>query len=612
MENNKKKKKKSKKKIAIIILVIIIVLWIVIGNQNKAKKAELDNKISTENIEKRTIVKTISASGTIKSTNSKEYTTTLVGKTIKKVNVKVGDRVNVGDSLVTFDIKDLNDSLKVAQDGLNIAREQTNLGISAAEKGVNSATDARNSQGNSLDNQVNSLSGSIGQIDTQIAEIQKTLATLSQAEAAKKVELDNTNAVNKPIIDNYNNKNTEYGNSVKELENYKNQFIAERNNYNKYFPVGDLTIQLDPVTGVQIQQSEYKDGIYATAEHRNVDTNYNNLKNNYTSNVLNLESKVNSGKALVDSLQAGYNTAKVTVDKVQSEYNTVLKQKQEAEKMLKELTSNKSQLNAQYEQAKSTADSTKKSLDSAVDQARTSLENSRLTAKSTILTQESQLKTVREQVEKGTLKSDVAGTVTNINVKEGDLYQGGTILKIECCETFMIEAQIDEYDIADVKVGMKVKIKTDATREEELEGKVTFVAPTATENMVGNGMSLTGATTSSGATYKIEISVDSVNDRLRIGMNAKLSIITEEAANTLTIPYDAIETKEDGKNVIKILEEDGTTQTEIEVTKGLESDYYTEIKSDKVKEGMKVIVPDTGSGDAMNTLINSMQASTGI
>ena len=67
MENNKKKKKKSKKKIAIIILVIIIVLWVVIGNQNKAKKAELDNKISTENIEKRTIVKTISASGTQKN-----------------------------------------------------------------------------------------------------------------------------------------------------------------------------------------------------------------------------------------------------------------------------------------------------------------------------------------------------------------------------------------------------------------------------------------------------------------------------------------------------------------------------------------------------------------
>ncbi len=608
MENNKKKKKKSKKKIAIIILVIIIVLWVVIGNQNKAKKAELDNKISTENIEKRTIVKTISASGTIKSTNSKEYTTTLVGKTIKKVNVKVGDRVNVGDSLVTFDIKDLNDSLKVAQDGLNIAREQTNLGISAAEKGVNSATDARNSQGSSLDNQVNSLSGSIGQIDTQIAEIQKTLATLSQVED----KYNNINA-SKVIIENYESNMTSYNKSLQELESYKISYQEIQNKYNKFFLAGNITIQLDPVSGMKYDKDKYQDGEYATTEHRIVDSNFTFAKQN----LQNLENNVASLKSTIDSLQVQYNTAKATFNEteynqIKENYQKIQSQKQEAEKMLKELTSNKSQLNAQYEQAKSTADSTKKSLDSAVDQARTSLENSRLTAKSTILTQESQLKTVREQVEKGTLKSDVAGTVTNINVKEGDLYQGGTILKIEGCETFMIEAQIDEYDIADVKVGMKVKIKTDATREEELEGKVTFVAPTATENMVGNGMSLTGATTSSGATYKIEISVDSVNDRLRIGMNAKLSIITEEAANTLTIPYDAIETKEDGKNVIKILEEDGTTQTEIEVTKGLESDYYTEIKSDKVKEGMKVIVPDTGSGDAMNTLINSMQASTGI
>lgn len=608
MENNKKKKKKSKKKIAIIILVIIIVLWVVIGNQNKAKKAELDNKISTENIEKRTIVKTISASGTIKSTNSKEYTTTLVGKTVKNVNVKVGDRVNVGDSLVTFDIKDLKDSLKVAQDGLNIAREQTNLGISAAEKGVNSATDARNSQGNSLDNQVNSLSGSIGQIDTQIAEIQKTVDNLSQVEKT----YNNINA-SKVIIDNYESNMTSYNKSLQELESYKISYQEIQNKYNKFFPAGNITIQLDPVSGMQYDKDKYQDGEYATTEHRTVDSNFTFAKQN----LQNLENNVASLKSTIDSLQVQYNTAKATFNEteynqIKENYQKIQSQKQEAEKMLKELTSNKSQLNAQYEQAKSTADSTKKSLDSAVDQARTSLENSRLTAKSTILTQESQLKTVREQVEKGTLKSDVAGTVTNINVKEGDLYQGETILKIEGCETFMIEAQIDEYDIADVKVGMKVKIKTDATREEELEGKVTFVAPTATENMVGNGMSLTGATTSNGATYKIEISVDSVNDRLRIGMNAKLSIITEEATNTLTIPYDAIETKEDGKNVIKVLEEDGTTQTEIEVTKGLESDYYTEIKSDKVKEGMKVIVPDTGSGDAMNTLINSMQASTGI
>ena len=33
--------------------------------------------------------------------------------------------------------------------------------------------------------------------------------------------------------------------------------------------------------------------------------------------------------------------------------------------------------------------------------------------------------------------------------------------------------------------------------------------------------------------------------------------------------------------------------------KGLETDYYTEIISDEVKEGMRVLVPDSSSSDDM-------------
>lgn len=608
MESNTKKKKKSKKKLIIIGIVVIFVLAnIIISAQNKAKKEAEEHKTISESIERKTIVKSISATGTIKSTNTKEYATTLVGKNVKNVNVKVGDKVNVGDILVTFDTNDLNDSLKLAQDGLDIAKEQTNLGINAAEKGVNSATDARNSQGNNLDKEIKNIEGNINQMDSQIVAIQNNEATLSGAVAIEKANFDNVSSANKAIVDNYNTKNTEYINATNELENYKITYQEAQNNYNKFFPTGNISVQFDPVTGIQIPRRDYQDGDYATTEHKNVDVNFAASK----TTLKNLEDKVNSAKIAVNNIQKDYNTAKKAIDEAEKKYNDVLSQKKQLDDRLQELLASKNQLNASYEQAKSTADSTKKSLDSAVDQAKTSLENSKLTAKSTLLSQEGQLKTIREQVEKGTLKADVSGTVTNINVKEGDIYQGGTVLKIEGCETFMIEAQIDEYDIPDIKTGMKVKIKTDATRDEELEGRVTFVAPTATENMAGSGIPMTGGSSSVEAKYKIEISVDSVNDRLRIGMNAKLSIITEEAENTLVVPYDAVETKENGKNVIKILGEDGVTETEIEVTKGLESDYYTEIKSDKIKEGMKVIVPDTGSGDAMSTLINSMQASSG-
>ena len=51
---------------------------------------------------------------------------------------------------------------------------------------------------------------------------------------------------------------------------------------------------------------------------------------------------------------------------------------------------------------------------------------------------------------------------------------------------------------------------------------------------------------------------------------------------------------------------------EINVTKGLESDYYTEVKSDEIKEGMTVVLPDLNNQDVLEEMINSMSATSGI
>ncbi len=83
-----------------------------------------------------------------------------------------------------------------------------------------------------------------------------------------------------------------------------------------------------------------------------------------------------------------------------------------------------------------------------------------------------------------------------------------------------------------------------------------------------------------------------------MGMTARCSIILEEAKDVFAVPYDAIHENQDGTNVIyveempdqdvqerEITEESGNTQDsngykEIEVTKGMESDYYVEISGD--------------------------------
>lgn len=51
------------------------------------------------------------------------------------------------------------------------------------------------------------------------------------------------------------------------------------------------------------------------------------------------------------------------------------------------------------------------------------------------------------------------------------------IATIQDCSAFVVSAEIDEYDIADVKLGMKAVFKTDATRDEQLQGEVIFISP---------------------------------------------------------------------------------------------------------------------------------------
>ena len=181
--------------------------------------------------------------------------------------------------------------------------------------------------------------------------------------------------------------------------------------------------------------------------------------------------------------------------------------------------------------------------------------------------------------------------------------------------------------MADVAVGMKVLVKTDATRDSEIEGVITYVAPRATNSgsssmsglssLMGGGMDTSSLTGGSGsATYLVKIELKEQNDRLRLGMNAKTSIITEESTDVWSVPYDAVFTREDGTTYLQEItgkDEDGNYVTkELNVTIGLQGTYYVEVISDKVSETTEIFVPDAQGNSSIEELLNMMGAGAGI
>lgn len=245
-----------------------------------------------------------------------------------------------------------------------------------------------------------------------------------------------------------------------------------------------------------------------------------------------------------------------------------------------------------------------------------------------------QIDDLQDRIDKAVLRASIPGTVTAVNVRQGDTYNGGSVAEIEGVDVLQIEAYVDEYDVADVAVGQSAVIKTDSTRDEELQGTVTFVAPKATDDASATISSLTGlsgvdmssisgsssgtslGTSSDSASYLVRISLDEENDRLRLGMNARISIVTEEADNVWAVPIEAVSQNDDGQSYITIVtdlsdtsEQDSKKSEEkmktkrIDVTTGLEGTYYVEVTSDQLKKGLKVIIPDSASDQSVDEVL---------
>ncbi|MBR5636277.1 MAG: efflux RND transporter periplasmic adaptor subunit [Pseudobutyrivibrio sp.] len=197
------------------------------------------------------------------------------------------------------------------------------------------------------------------------------------------------------------------------------------------------------------------------------------------------------------------------------------------------------------------------------------------------------------------VEAPISGYIITMNVTEGNNYaQGNTVFTIADTSEFVVEATVNEYNIANIETGLPAKVKFEATNDETFDGEVTFVS-LASEGVISAGSQQ--ATGSNVASYKVKIKMNDTDKRMRVGMTAKASVIIDSAKNALCVPYDCIQKKDDGTLFVNVVEDDGKKK-EVKVTKGLESDYYVEIKGEGLKKGMTVeaVVADGPSTDIMD------------
>ncbi len=151
-----------------------------------------------------------------------------------------------------------------------------------------------------------------------------------------------------------------------------------------------------------------------------------------------------------------------------------------------------------------------------------------------------------------------------------------------------IEVSVSEADIGNVKEGQEVTYTLDGYPDSVFDGKVTQVrlSPTTVSNVV---------------TYTVIVDVDNEDLKLKPGMTANVSIITNKSEDVLCVPNLALKFTPDitgpkYKNQgIWILENGKPKRIEIET--GASDDNSVEVISDEIEENDKVIMSIQGKSN---------------
>ena len=614
-------KAKGKKKLimgGIVVLVVAAVVFATLSRGGAAAPA-----VRAIPLERQTLSNTVSATGAVESSEDYKVYSTLASQ-VKEVSVKVGDRVEAGQVLAQLDTETLElniaqseatinqskniayQQIKQAQKNLDNAKKNLEAGLNSsaisAESGVNSAEINKENAALSLrtaeDNQeaTEDMVGSYrdAYYDAR-SDYQSAKADYEKAKKAYDKAMEGTNSAvlagfDRRIEDakaGYQNKLNEVSalllekqscerdrdirqsalellesdpdnHDSAELEAAREALAQAQENLvtaEKAYDDADMeaqTIQLE-IRSLQSELTEYQQefGITETAQALQAATQ---VKDAAEAAMLSAQSRLESTRTQIDQADMALDQAELGKKSADTSYETSLKQQQ----------------------------ATLEGINQQIESYEDALTSSQIQADTTA--QEISLQLLYKQLEDSTITAPISGVVTAVNAEVG-VPASGVMFVIEDVEQLEISTSIKEYDVTTVKEGMPVIIRTDAIEGEEFEGVLSEIAPTGVKSPSGGAV-----------TFAAKVTIPKPGS-LRVGMNTRMDIVLEEKENVFRVPFDAVHTAEDESLYITAVvpNESGEKNAapyvtkNIPVTTGMETDFYVEILSDELEEGMQII-----------------------
>lgn len=556
----RRKKKKFKKRWLVLAVVVLAAAG---GLLLRKKGANTQTVLAsdTQVLSYTDLESSVSATGTVESSDTTKVYSTLAYQ-VKSVLVEVGDTVQEGDLLAELDAEPIENQ---------IATQQTSMEVASGSAGaqVQSAYDAYENFKQGLDAGLNaSLIGAQSQVDTAYDAYVRAQNAYDRYK--ENVELgENTQVLS--VEAQRNSAATALDQAETALDTANEAYKAAKDAY------GTL-----PELDEQLQEAKRRKQELEDAQER--------LSVEYVTLVVQIEtlekqkqtieSSFESAKQGRESARQAVEQAQSAYDIAQATYNAAVRGEDQA---LSDYADAVDSAWRAYQTALTSLDSTKKGTEDQLEAYSDTLASANAGA-NTAVTQES-IRQLNQTLDDTKITAPVSGTVTAVYASVGSS-GSGLLFVIEDTDHLVISTSVKGYDLGDVKTGMTVEIKSDATGDSVIPGTLTTIAPTAKKNQLGD------TEASNDPSFEAEVSVDSAESGLRIGMEARLSYIIARQAHVLAVPYEAVFTDEAGQSCILVLrtqEKETYLVEKLPVTTGLDDDLDIAVSGTGVEEGLRVI-----------------------
>ena len=379
--------------------------------------------VRTVTLQKGTLDDSISASGTVESSDVSNVTTDLK-YTVKTVDVQVGDMVEAGDVICTLDTESLEKSIEKAKE---------------------------------------TLADSMAQAEKAYQKAQESLAEAQTNTSEAKTEMDEAESAKNDAWSAYDSARSKVSSFQTEADNAAAQEESA------------LSALNDAMAVAAEKQTAYNDayGAWKTESDRQLAADYQPADGD-AEKLAGLQTAMEEAQAQLEAATAAQTSAEAAYKQASEQSQAKQQALNEAQNTvgLTGLQTAYQQAQSAYEQAQTAYEQAVKNQETAQETCDDALESYNKSSESDELTD------LQEQLEQCTLTAETSGKVTAVNATVGSMIDGAAAT-IQNTDSLKVAITIPEYDIESVQVGMTARITSDVT-DKEVSGTLSQISPTAT------------------------------------------------------------------------------------------------------------------------------------